>query len=157
MPWPNESHAYVPDYNDEMHVSEEWTPDENIRLARVANNYLKRYMEQCWIDSDSDGFTGWRWVKYNVSLYIVSAANRYGDIIVVGPRHYSNTMQTAIDALGGTDNLRKYGGDDCVQGFIDQYGTFHDRKEAWVIAEARGQIRYPDVSPTGTLFSEHLY
>lgn len=127
---------------------------EHIRY--VAECWRERYMEQCWIQDDRDGFTGWRWVKFGVRLNIVSAANRYKDIIVSGPRHYSNNMRIAIDALGGIELLREYAGDEYEQGFIDQYGTFHNRREAMVLAKAAGQIMFTDRLPTDELYSEHL-
>lgn len=42
------------------------------------------------------------------------------------------------------------------QGFVDQYGKFHTREEAWKIAEEQGQIRQVS-GRHGTLFSEDLY
>lgn len=43
------------------------------------------------------------------------------------------------------------------QGFIDQFGEFMTRKEAWTVAEAAGQIKYPKDYCKGTLYSEDLY
>jgi hypothetical protein len=46
------------------------------------------------------------------------------------------------------------------QGFIDQFGKYYTRTEAWKIAEAMGQIRYRcggDTANGGTLYSENLY
>ena len=46
------------------------------------------------------------------------------------------------------------------QGFIDRLGKFHNREEAWKIAEPAGQIRRRvggDTINGGTLFSENLY
>jgi hypothetical protein len=44
------------------------------------------------------------------------------------------------------------------QGFIDQFGTFYNRKDAYTIAKENGQIiRDLDGVGTNTLFSEHLY
>ena len=45
---------------------------------------------------------------------------------------------------------------DVEQGFIDQFGNFYNRQEAWIIAEKHKQIK-PDYSIKGTLFSEDLY
>ena len=44
----------------------------------------------------------------------------------------------------------------CKQGFIDQFGDFIDRQEAWVIAKSQNQI-VKSVSSEGTLYSENLY
>jgi hypothetical protein len=43
------------------------------------------------------------------------------------------------------------------QGFIDQYGRFLTREEAYVIAEKAGQIKYGPEHSRGTLYSEDLY
>ena len=55
------------------------------------------------------------------------------------------------------------------QGFIDQFGDFLTREEAWKIADSMGQIRRPtgfetflcprkaNVGDDGILFSENLY
>lgn len=136
---------------------EEITQEALARCAAIGKQFTERYMNQCWIEQDGEGFTGWRWDKYNVELYIVSAANRYKDIIVMGPRHYSNAMQTAIEAYGGIKLLKAYAGEEYEQGFVDQYGTFYNRKEALELAKLRGQIRYPDRGPDHELISEMLY
>ena len=44
----------------------------------------------------------------------------------------------------------------CEQGFINQFGEFLTREEAWVIANANGQIMR-ESTIQGTLFSECLY
>lgn len=132
------------------------TTEMDERFSKIAQNYLDRYMEQCWIDDGE--FKGWRWDKYGAKRMIAGVANRYGGIIVMGTRHYSNLMRMALDALGGSEVLIKWAGEENYdQGFVDQYGTFLDRKEAWVLAESTGQIRYRDGLPTGTLYSEHLW
>lgn len=126
------------------------------RLEQMGREATERYMYQCWIQDDEDGFTGWRWDKHKVDFMIVSAANRYKDIIVMGPRHYSNLMWSSIEAYGGIKLLRKYAGEEYEQGFVDQYGTFYDRVHAKKIAGKRGQIRYPEKCPGSDLFSEGL-
>jgi hypothetical protein len=42
------------------------------------------------------------------------------------------------------------------QGFIDQYGQFLTRQEAYTIALEQNQILYPGFD-SGTLYSEDLY
>ena len=42
------------------------------------------------------------------------------------------------------------------QGFIDQFGKFYNRKDAYIIAKENGQI-IRDLGETDELFSEHLY
>ncbi len=134
----------------------ELTPEIAEKFDLIAKNYMERWMEQCWIDDGE--FKGWRWEKYNVQRRVAGVANRYGGIIVMGVRHYSNMMRVALDALGGNDLLLQWCGEENYeQGFVDQYGTFLDRKEAWILAEAAGQIRFTKNLPTGELYSEHLW
>lgn len=157
MTYPTKDSGFKPTLDeDSLHevLSLYLNPTE--RLEVLERDFLNRYMAQCWIENDRDGFTGWRWEKYGVQLNIACAANRYRGIIVAGPRHYSNQMWMTIQALGGIDLLKEFAGEEYEQGFIDQYNTFHTRQEAWVIAEASGQIKFPDICPAGRLYSEHL-
>lgn len=85
---------------------------------------------------------------------VVCAANKYGDLVFVGVRHFCPVMQFN---MRGHDipALRKERGE--VQGFIDQHGVFMDRKEAAIVAKESGQLaRYGDNIPE-ILFSEDLY
>jgi hypothetical protein len=93
---------------------------------------------------------------------VVCAANRSRKTgrIVCGARHWDNTMrQQAIpnfstpEAMAGLPEEWR----DCEQGFIDQKGVFLTREEAWGVAEAAGQIKYPLGHSEGTLYSECLY
>lgn len=156
MPYPSNQRGFPANPDHPMMVLDKPTKENFERIRYVAECWRERYMDQCWIQDDADGFTGWRWEKYGTQLNIVCAANRYKDIIVSGPRHYSNNMRITIDALGGFKLLREYAGDEYEQGFIDQYGTFHNRKEAWIIAERSNQIKFRDRLPTDELYSEHL-
>ena len=84
---------------------------------------------------------------------VVCAACLYGDgIMLVGPRHFDATMR---------DQYRRFGlkktEDQCVQGFVDQWGTFMTREEAHEVAREQGQIRYRCGGDDGCLFSENLY
>lgn len=139
----------------------EYSEEEKTRLLKrlkdIGSERTKRVISNIWIEKDSDGFTGWRWEKYHKQLLIVSAANRYGDIVVTGPRHSSPTMVYAEAAFGGLHILHEYGGDDCEQGFVDQYDVFHTREEALIIATKAGQVRYPSNNTLTQLFSEGLY
>lgn len=128
--------------------------------AKAANEF---WTQNCFIFEDADGFTGWRWDKYKVQRTIVCAANKYGDFIVHGARHYSVGMHFTID-LVGKDALMAYaeecGGYDIDrdQGFIDQYGTYWSRSDAMQLCLQQGRPldfkRGPDAKD---LFSEHLY
>lgn len=131
-----------------------------IRVAMIrsaARRAQETYMERCWIENDKEGFTGWRWDKYNVKLEIVCAANRYKDFIITGSRHHSVPMQM-VTGLIGMDALRAYSGDDGEeQGFIDQYGTYWDRESAYKHCIAQGRPLLEAGRSTVRLFSEHLY
>lgn len=94
-------------------------------------------------------------VMYAENRRIAAAANRYGGYIVVGARHHDIMMQMQMMAIG-YEKLWEFAGgrDNEEQGFIDQWGIFLTRKEAWVVAEAAGQIRTYEFGH-GTLFSEN--
>lgn len=84
---------------------------------------------------------------------VVCAAivNKRNGVIICGARHYDPIMRQSLGVLIGLAAWRE-----ADQGFIDQHGVFMDRKEAWKVAEAAGQIRR-QVSAPGTLYSENLY
>lgn len=128
---------------------------EHVRKLAAFRHEL--YMERVWIEDDPDGFTGWRWDKYKTQLKIVCAANRYKDFIVLGMRHHCVQMRQAIDSVGFENILAYCGGLGAEeQGFIDQYGTFHDRATAAKIAIANGQAKEEEMHGE-ILFSEDLY
>ena len=87
---------------------------------------------------------------------IVCAACRHDDIIIVGPRHWDNTMHRTSLVMG-IDAKSSW---DFEQGFIDQFGDFYDRKESMVIAKAAGQeidIERGCGGDDEELYSEGLY
>ena len=82
---------------------------------------------------------------------IVCAANRFENgPLLIGARHFDQHMHVQANYLGvkGTEPHE--------QGFIDQYGRFYSRKDAWGIAEKNGQI-IRRCGCDGELFSENLY
>lgn len=85
---------------------------------------------------------------------VVCAANKYGDLVFIGVRHFCPVMCFNM-RTHDIPALRKEHGE--VQGFIDQFGMFMDRKEAAIVARESGQLaRYGDIFPE-VLFSEDLY
>jgi len=102
---------------------------------------------------------------------IVCAANHYSfkniinqedDFLIVGPRHNDLTMlnQLKICEVYLNDEGILIEDAHVEQGFIDQFGDFYTRQEAWKIAEANGQIYRRvggDDRNGGTLYSENLY
>ncbi|QBJ02799.1 hypothetical protein MZD04_gp273 [Pseudomonas phage Psa21] len=127
-------------------------------IAEAAAYANERYMERCWIENDAEGFTGWRWDKHNVIPYIVCAANRYKDFIVTGSRHLSAPMWMTIE-LVGMDALHAYAGgrDNEEQGFIDQFGTYWNRRDAYAHCVKHGRLLLEDGASKTQLFSEHLF
>ncbi|WDS62172.1 hypothetical protein [Pseudomonas phage D6] len=119
------------------------------QAAAVANELLH---ERCWIDEPD--FKGWRWDRYNVKRVIVCAANRYGDFIVTGSRHFSVPMWFTLELIGD-DALKAYG--KCEQGFIDQYGMFWNRTDAYNLCREQGRELLEEGGSETELFSEHLY
>jgi len=85
--------------------------------------------------------------------WVVCAAMKMNDgSLVLGVRHFSPDMRATMKLAYGDGYHLKVS----EQGFVDQFGQFLTREEAWVIAEKNGQIRYR-VSSAGTLYSENLY
>ena len=75
--------------------------------------------------------------------------------IVLGPRHMDAVMRVHVHL---TPNHDFHDFDE--QGFIDQWGIYMNRQEAWKVAEAANQILYRcggDEAKGGTLYSENLY
>jgi hypothetical protein len=87
--------------------------------------------------------------------FVVYAANRYGDErMFIGIRHFCPLMRknmASSDIKWMRDELGEQ------QGFVDQWGVFMTREEAWKVAEAAGQIRFRCGGDGEKLFSENLY
>jgi hypothetical protein len=87
---------------------------------------------------------------------VVCAANRNADgLIVAGARHYDDVMRAQIKSSTGNWRVNMV-----EQGFIDQFGNFLSRQEAWTIANRNNQITRRcggDEADGGTLYSENLY
>ena len=91
--------------------------------------------------------------------FIVCAANKYGDLILCGARHWDGLMHKQVDILGLDKfrELRKEHGEQ--QGFVNSRGEFRTRKEAMIIIKENGQPFDQDRNGGSdvTLFSEGLY
>lgn len=98
-----------------------------------------------------------------MSNRIVCAANMLSDgTILVGARHWdtmmANQLYLYLEAKGLTEeDWCKRERLDESQGFIDQFGKFYTRKEAYVVAEKENQIIRSIGYETDELYSEHLY
>lgn len=88
---------------------------------------------------------------------IVCAAIRIrgaeADLIVAGARHFDSVMH---GQLAHMVYLNPGAAKKADQGFIDQFGLFLTREEAFKVAEENGQLLNKPTIP-GTLFSEDLY
>lgn len=72
-------------------------------------------------------------------------------IMVIAPRHWDKTMHQLNEHVGIDPHTAE-------QGFIDQRGVFLNRKHAFEVAEAAGQIRCKTGNiDSKELFSEDLY
>lgn len=79
-------------------------------------------------------------------------------VLVIGARHCDKLMQPRIAELRMLGLWKPE--DDLNQGFIDQFGKYYNRVDAWKVAEAAGQIFRRcggDTANGGTLYSENLY
>jgi hypothetical protein len=88
---------------------------------------------------------------------VVCAAVRLpAGTMLCGARHYDSVMRAQMIAMGLT--APHHG----KQGFIDQFGNFLSREEAWQLAAKQGQIVRLVGSQTSRdgdeeLYSENLY
>lgn len=100
------------------------------------------------------------WERLDKDRRIVCSANKLKDqTLLVGIRHWDHLMHAQLDNL---KNLSE--GDeisiveDHRQGFVDQWGNFLERKDAWIVAERQNQIIRKGPGYSGPdLYSENLY
>lgn len=92
----------------------------------------------------------------SIPRIVCAAAKFENDIVIPSPRHFDRTYHNLFDLLnvnGALQNQHRP-----IQGFIDQYGCFYNRKWALSIATAAGQIDPEKKTwPINELFSEDLY
>lgn len=92
---------------------------------------------------------------------VVCAAIRAADgELLLGIRHYSPDMHRQIEQRRDGHKFTHRMDED--QGFVDQFGKWLSREEAYVLAEVNGQIYRPDANGMGLdgrhkLYSEGLY
>jgi len=85
---------------------------------------------------------------------VVCAANKYGDLMVLGARHFDMTMHNQIKV---SPFMMAVPPASWEQGFIDQRGVFMTREEAWEVAHDAGQIIRRVGGDGERLYSENLY
>jgi len=78
---------------------------------------------------------------------------------LVAPRHWDETMHSQWALIQHAFRVSTSWKED-KQGFVDQFGTFYDRKDALIIARRQNQIKPEGKSgnsDSDELFSEDLY
>ena len=102
--------------------------------------------------------TGWmikneEWARsqdFFEDVRVVSmAANIVDGHLIIGNRHFCPIMHMQIDLLGLNSRKHNISTD---QGFVDQWGIYMSRQEAWNVAKKQGQIK--EVFEEGVLYSE---
>ena len=91
---------------------------------------------------------------------VVCAAIRAADgDVLLGIRHYSADMHAQIHARRDGEKFKRRHDQD--QGFVDQWGKYMTREEAYQVALDSGQVLHPDACGNGLdgpkLYSEGLY
>lgn len=99
-----------------------------------------------------------RQFKLNTSLNkIVCAATKHSidgvEFVICDARHYFKNQVALLNYLISTDHEVK----EIEQGFIDKYGNFLNRKEAFIVASKAGQIKLGAEIMNDELYSENLY
>jgi len=82
---------------------------------------------------------------------VCSAIRSKGGLMVIGPRHFDETMRKQLTLFSACTFTTS------TQGFIDQHGVFLIRKEAYKVAKEAGQIIRRCGGDEDKLFSENLY
>jgi histidinol phosphatase-like PHP family hydrolase len=86
---------------------------------------------------------------------VVCAAIRAADgELLIGIRHYSADMHNQMSKRSDGDKFYHRGGRN--QGFVDQFGVYMDRREAFDVAMKAGQIINMNAC-THELYSEGIY
>lgn len=96
-------------------------------------------------------------VRYAEVRRIVCAAIRAPDLdVIIGIRHFSPDMRAQIQNRSDGEKFL----DTVEEGFVDQWGLFLTRQQAWHIALKQNQIIQRcggDTIDGGYLWSENLY
>lgn len=86
---------------------------------------------------------------------VVCAANRYCAVVVTSARHGDALMHQQMALLSPLIQPKCFSM--WEQGFIDQWGVFMTREEAWGVAKKASQIRKRVGGDDKRLYSENLY
>ena len=82
---------------------------------------------------DPEDFTKIVYEEQRIPRRIVAACNLYGDVRIIGIRHFCPLMGENLRARGMEGHIEH------EQGFVDQYGIFVSRTDAKIIAQTNGQ------------------
>lgn len=89
---------------------------------------------------------------------VVCAACKYGETLLAGPRHWDAVMRAQYERLRPDFQAPR---SSFEQGFLDQFGVFMTRSEAFIVTQISGQP--VDLARIGRgldgpeLYSEGLY
>lgn len=91
-------------------------------------------------------------IKHEQRVVCAALKSKVTGRIICGARHFDKIMLSQITHSGGRAEWNE-----AEQGFIDQFGAFLSRKEAFEIANNAGQILRRCGGDKGVLYSENLY
>jgi hypothetical protein len=74
----------------------------------------------------------------NQRRVVCAAVRAFDGDVLVGIRHYSRDMHKQIESRFDGAKFQHRMGDD--QGFVDQFGDYMTREEAFKVADAAGQV-----------------
>lgn len=119
-------------------------------MSQQIKHKTSQYEEHTkWAIGDYDeGVPAWKRFD-NVHRVVSMAACIVDGHLIVGNRHFCPIMNMTIANLNIKDCKHDAKTD---QGFVDQWGVYMSRQEAWNVAKAAGQIK--KVFTEGVLYSE---
>jgi hypothetical protein len=125
-------------------------PNEEKEMQDITKASEEYINHMHWVHGVTDGSFKPVWERFdNVQRVVSMAACIVDGHLIVGNRHFCPIMRMTLDNLNVDYSKHDVGTD---QGFVDQWGVYMGREEAWVVAKAAGQIK--EVFTEGVLFSE---
>lgn len=115
---------------------------------------LARVLESDEWVFDKNGFflRGYKRIQAGQRRVVCAALMYSENELICAPRHFDEKCHRLLSKVD------YYQGKVPIQGFVDQYGQFMNRKEAWkVTLEANQIIRICRGNEEGVLYSENLY
>jgi hypothetical protein len=112
--------------------------------------------------------------KHNWKIVAAAHRSKVSGMVIVGVRHFDHHIRAMAFAIGGTPigkcvDFEKHVGNDNTmvfpedwkfsdQGFVDNFGTYIDREQGWIIASIAKQIIARGFGGDGTyLYSENIH